>query len=902
MEHSCAAFVLALILGGVAGAAEKGLVAHWGFDEGKGTILHDRSGHNNHGTINGAKWVKNGDGYALEFDGKDDHVDCGAGPSLDLREKVTITAWARPATVLHTGEAGIAGKKYASYVLTQAKSSVYTYISGGPNYAKTLWKTGVWHHVAGVYDGKSVRIYLDGRLGMTRPSTRPIKPGGHFWLGRSDGTLQYTKDAHFRGKITDVRAYNRALTHKEIIEQTRTGNITNTVDVTVTPLPQVKKLAVTLDKRGLGPRHQDVTIDVAVHQQNAEGEPAGPAQLKASTGRFDKANETVLTLPAHVLQPGPYVVQATATSARGEKIGRTGTGSFEWPDMKRFPRGPAGARQLNNLVTELLNVEGPGAAGKEQAFVNPRTGWIFISNNGSAEARITGKALDKPMVIPLSDKHGDAHEAMRYLPAGPYRVTTPKAKRLIVRSIPHLIYAYYNSNPRVTEFGKFEGAFQEKHVFKNINTFCRDNDAAAAAWAARGKRWLGHVSFVRWPKEKQNSADAIYEHLLTKEPGFVKPQYAGMVANEFGSSHPKCAAWAKAVDRILSDPRFKDKGFYPYAGNLSDGPEGRQLVNVLLKHRGAVLCERYLKEQRTELDAWRYMQKRLVEPASAYRENCPGSVPHLVYVVGIFSGPPETLDTFPHVSHKTYLDMQFNTVANDPAFDGMGGIMSYESSYCDEETVRWTMRLFRHYAIEGKSTMLTHDPYILTHLRNGDFEKQGKGWSLAPATAGSIRFATSPGFGWMQGRYPRTTEGDTVLVTVRQKNRPNVFSQEIKNLEPGRLYSLRMFSGDFKDMLKKQTHAITIKLDNVTLLPEKCFTHVFQHHRAHWAPPYNGTDKKAWMNYHWRLFKAEGKTARVTICDWASEREPGGPTGQELMYNFVQVQPYFPDEPEQTAQ
>jgi hypothetical protein len=34
-------------------------------------------------------------------------------------------------------------------------------------------------------------------------------------------------------------------------------------------------------------------------------------------------------------------------------------------------------------------------------------------------------------------------------------------------------------------------------------------------------------------------------------------------------------------------------------------------------------------------------------------------------------------------------------------------------------------------------------------------------------------------------------------------------------------------------------------------------------------------------------------TARLTISDWADERNPGGPIGQEMVYNFVEVQPYF---------
>jgi hypothetical protein len=35
--------------------------------------------------------------------------------------------------------------------------------------------------------------------------------------------------------------------------------------------------------------------------------------------------------------------------------------------------------------------------------------------------------------------------------------------------------------------------------------------------------------------------------------------------------------------------------------------------------------------------------------------------------------------------------------------------------------------------------------------------------------------------------------------------------------------------------------------------------------------------------------------AGLQISNWSSASEPGGPAGQELMMNFVEVQPYDPD-------
>jgi len=43
------------------------------------------------------------------------------------------------------------------------------------------------------------------------------------------------------------------------------------------------------------------------------------------------------------------------------------------------------------------------------------------------------------------------------------------------------------------------------------------------------------------------------------------------------------------------------------------------------------------------------------------------------------------------------------------------------------------------------------------------------------------------------------------------------------------------------------------------------------------------------------VFKAKGTAARLTVTDWLGDQNPGGPVGQELMVNFVEIQPYLGD-------
>ena len=69
------ALFVALFIAAPAYAQTKaGLVAHWDFNDGRGNVLHDKSGNNNDGEIHGAKWVKCGEDYALRFDRSGDYT------------------------------------------------------------------------------------------------------------------------------------------------------------------------------------------------------------------------------------------------------------------------------------------------------------------------------------------------------------------------------------------------------------------------------------------------------------------------------------------------------------------------------------------------------------------------------------------------------------------------------------------------------------------------------------------------------------------------------------------------------------------------------------------------------------------------------------------------------------
>ena len=202
-----------LLVSGLA-TAEKSLIVHFPFNEGKGEIIRDLV-RGRTGKIHGAKWVKTEFGPGLSFDGLKAFVDCGEGKTLGLTKQLTLCAWIRP-TVVPKTETLIAGESPHFYGLTYYRNEkVYIYSAGeGGLSANHPIPTNAWTHVAGTFDGEAIKIYVNGILRRTNQK-KANHPGLtsklRFRIGGQDkgGT-------HFKGIIRGVRVYNRALDQDEI--------------------------------------------------------------------------------------------------------------------------------------------------------------------------------------------------------------------------------------------------------------------------------------------------------------------------------------------------------------------------------------------------------------------------------------------------------------------------------------------------------------------------------------------------------------------------------------------------------------------------------------------------------------------------------------------------------------
>jgi len=882
------------------------LVAHYPCDEGSGHVLHDATTNDLHGTIYGGEWMTGPWGTALHLDGQDDYVDCGAAAELDITEAGSIMLWFLPEDLQGGLISRSEGSSWGDERLVLAFNTyggsprLCWVIANGPRHqygAISMPRVGNWSHLAMTFSGKRVIIYENGKPATSiDQALQPLVATVPLMIGKCQGLGKQ----FFAGLIDEVRIYNQALSHDEVLaiykdDARKRGHDTSGFHrpiVQATPFPQPGKLSVCVDYALMGRIPDGTTFDVELFRTGSD-RPMRRDSL--TTGAPMRSGEISFDLQQE--PPGPITVRVEGRKADGEKLGLAATEEVQWP--KRDPRfsPEAGVKVLNNFVFELLNVESPD--NRRYTVNNPWDGWLFIS---LAPVDVSDRQptvhLDQE-TVPLKLVAGN-FEAMRYVSGGPHLIRLGRetqAEQLIVRSIGDLLYSMYGANPRVPETGDYTWEFLSKYVLDHANVIIGSGSEAheneIREWTSEGKRWMTQRG-LPW----EGTVDECYDY-WANQMGMQHPLMHGIWADEFiwGEKGRKmCPIWCEAIRRLKANPQFAGKQFYAYTGS-DIGPEEFGKTIVECDYRFA--REWYANEQFSEGQIRGYFGPQWERNNRAQWERVhPRAAEHRLLILGLLSQPEESCDIYPHCNFNAFLDMQFQYIATEPAFFGLRGLQGYYSPYEGEEQTRLFARLLRHYAIEGRSDRMLPDPYTLSHIENPDFLEGTEGWRLSPATAGSIAPKTAEGFGWLQGRYTRGGIGDSVLWTKRSAQAPNSFSQHIRNLEPGRLYSLRFFTGNYQDLLQGHSrvykHAISVTLENTEPVPEKEFQALIRSNYAHTFGPFD-RDHPYRSNYHQHVFRAKEKTARLVLSDWTSREEPGGPGGEELIWNFMQIQPYFPD-------
>ncbi len=930
-------------------AAEKdtGLVLHYTFEKITDSTLQDKSGHGNDGTIKGkVDWKKEKSYSALRFNGKDTRIECPPSPSLELSDAGSLEIWCRPESMAggllswHTG-ASAAERRLA---LTFIKHWYYgtgltgfagngTEVWGGMRepwkFSLLLLEPGPWYHFVLSFDGNRMRLYQNGRqITSTPQEVSLVVKDVPLRIGVAEGPGA----GAFRGDIGEVRIYNRALAPQEIAAHYRSSAqaMGHQKILQLTPRLYATRgeLEVEADLLSFAPLPEAAKVKMELRDTNKRL--VQQAEREVAQG----AESVGVPFDTHALQGGAYEISAVLLGRDGAQIGETAVEKWEFPARAQRAEAKPGVKILNNLVTELVNLDSVPAkpAYREVSFTNPREGWVFVSSTSrldrygqimeawgdTVHISIDGAGKEDAVIV---HRPGDpsTKEVMRFLTAGDHklRIWFPEKpgaedldiRKLIVRSVPELLYCAHPSLSRGYG-GVYDFAFLAKDVLPNINVIVGDGDPDSLdlhkQWKERGGKWYlekNIPSLISSLKDvpKPMTADYAYDFWVNSF-GFTNPYLDGIFPDEFcwTDENPDYPAYIEAIKRIAANEEFKDKAIQCwFGGEVYADRLGLELMKTAIAAGYKIGWEAYFPEMPTEAIAQEFLYGEVRQTMENLEKALPGITAHTIMVLGFQSAPPHTINTDPHVDFKVWMDMQFNYLVNAPECLGLYGVMVYKARYANEEIIRWAGRLFRHYCIEGKRNLLSDElgfKYLPGHIANADFDDGLKGWTVSAAAPGSVKAESMPELSLLFGRYIAPHSGKNHLLTKRSADKPNQVSQEIKGLVPGKLYSAKLFVADYQDYVKgesvRKRLAVSLDIENVNMIPVKCM--ILDVDGQVRAGAFAGK-KPPWMNVHRLVFRALDTTAKLTISDWADATTPGGPIGQEILYNFVEVQPYIED-------
>lgn len=211
------------------GTLNKGLMAYYNFNS---NVL-DQSGNSNDGTIMGGNYsYETSVNGTYNFNGNGDYIKVSDSPSLNPSDAISVSLWFRPVDYYGSGYDALVLKPFTSHV-----APYYQYILGlegshglcnynfafsvnvngintGIHTEANTWTEGNWYHVAGTYDGQTLKLYVNGILKISLEAAGSITGySTDLYLARQPNIGSTTP-----GTLDNVRIYNRAISEKEVME------------------------------------------------------------------------------------------------------------------------------------------------------------------------------------------------------------------------------------------------------------------------------------------------------------------------------------------------------------------------------------------------------------------------------------------------------------------------------------------------------------------------------------------------------------------------------------------------------------------------------------------------------------------------------------------------------------
>lgn len=196
-------------------------MVHYDFKDCGPASIPDRSGNGMDARVGGhLDCVTDSAGTWARFDTRDTVI-LETRPELDFQEGLTVSALVKPDSL--AGRRTLVGKTYApsafSLEIVDGEYNYYILIEDGTpqgiSYTLTAPATaGVWTHIAGTFDGRVMRVYINGELegelmisGRLKLTGRPVTIGN------------WPEWSAYAGGIKEVKLFSQALNGWQIQEQ-----------------------------------------------------------------------------------------------------------------------------------------------------------------------------------------------------------------------------------------------------------------------------------------------------------------------------------------------------------------------------------------------------------------------------------------------------------------------------------------------------------------------------------------------------------------------------------------------------------------------------------------------------------------------------------------------------------
>jgi hypothetical protein len=203
-------------------AADKSLLAHWTFDGKSASVCEDASGNKNSASMPGKiDRIPGVSGTAIGLAGGH-KLSIAGKPDFSQTKEITMSAWVLPTDLSsyreifrkEDGNNRVLFSFQNNGTILSLGLNINGYIECDAALNPATVLDAKWHHCSATFDGKTMRVYLDGKEIESLYRSGTIKAGGSApgCIGSMNG------GECFQGAMDDLRIYNRALSDKEIAE------------------------------------------------------------------------------------------------------------------------------------------------------------------------------------------------------------------------------------------------------------------------------------------------------------------------------------------------------------------------------------------------------------------------------------------------------------------------------------------------------------------------------------------------------------------------------------------------------------------------------------------------------------------------------------------------------------